>query len=198
MPRAPRVWFPGAWYHVIARGNNKEAVFFATRDYLVYLTMLKGGLARYESSLHAYVLMPNHVHLLIETGQRHPLPQLMQWLHTTYTCYVNRKHKRVGHLFQGRYRSLLVDRDPYLLELSRYIHLNPVRAHMVDDPSAYRWSSYHAYVHSPAAPQAPVTTQFILSMISPRLSEQVALYRQFVLDGVRPQSGVLENSPLGV
>ena len=194
MPRSPRIWFPGAWYHIIARGNNRELIFFADRDYLRYLRLLKEALRKHEANVHAYVLMPNHIHLMTETGQHHSIAALMQWLHTTYTGYINRRHARVGHLFQGRYRSILIDKDSYALELSRYIHLNPVRARLVSDASRYRWSSFNAYSQGRYDPV--VTTSWVLSLMSKQIDQQQTLYQQFV--GVRPQSKNLPSFPLGV
>src|SRR3989338_9946826 len=184
MPRPPRVWFPGAWYHLMARGNNKEPIFFAERDYRKYLQLLSETVQRYECLLHAYVLMTNHVHLMIETGSSHPIWKPVHLLHTSYTSYVNHAYGRVGHIFQGRYRSIVVERDVYALELGRYIHLNPVRAHLVTEPSAYPWSSYHAYVGCEGEGRGLVTTHQLLGMLSPQPTLQRERYRQFVLEGL--------------
>ena len=182
MPRPPRVWFPGAWYHVMARGNNRERIFRVDADYRRYLGLMKEALTRYECRLHAYALMTNHVHLMVETGQTHSISRAIQWLHTSYSTYVNRRHDRVGHVFQGRYRSEIVDRDTYALELSRYIHLNPVRAALSGDPAIYRWSSCRAYLT--AGGDHLVTTTQLLSMSSQDSRTQRSLYRRFVLDGL--------------
>ena len=182
MPRALRLWYPGAWYHIIARGNNREPICLAERDYRRYLRLLQQLLRRYDCRLHAYVVMTNHVHLMVETGPLHHISKPMQWLHTTYTSYINRVYRRVGHVFQGRYRSIVVERDSYALELSRYVHLNPVRAHLVSDPAAYPWSSYGAYVGWGGV--SWVTTAQVLGMISPNPAEQHERYRQFVLEGL--------------
>ncbi len=87
MPRSPRIWFPGAWYHIIARGNNRELIFFADRDYLRYLRLLKEALRKHEANVHAYVLMPNHIHLMMETGQHHSIAAIMQWLHDLHRIH---------------------------------------------------------------------------------------------------------------
>ena len=199
MPRAPRVWFPGAWYHVIARGNNKGVIFFAPRDYRRYLWCLKEALRRYEARLHAYALMNNHVHLCLETGQRHSIGQFMQWLHTSYAGYINHRYRRVGHLFQGRYKSVLVDQDVYALALSRYIHLNPVRAHLVQDPADYPWSSYRAFLNPRS--DRMVTTDWIFGMVSPHPNAQIECYRQFIEAGFTmgsdPMRETVEVSALG-
>ena len=199
MPRAPRVWFPSAWYHIVARGNNKEPVFFADRDYLRYLRLLRDALVRCEARVHAYALMNNHVHLMIETGKHHSVAKLMQWLHTTYTGYINYRYKRFGHLFQGRYKSILIDKDTYALEVSRYIHLNPVRARLVRDPIDYRWTSYHAYLDSRRA--SFITTELVLGLVSRNPESQIELYRQFISNGSRlgsdPKREILELPALG-
>ena len=184
MPRPPRLWFPGAWYHIMARGNNKEAIFFADRDYRKYLQLLAETIQRHECLLHAYVLMTNHVHLMIQTGLSHPIWKPVHLLHTAYTSYVNHAYGRVGHVFQGRYRSILVERDVYALELGRYIHLNPVRAHLVTELSEYPWSSYHAYVGLEREGHGLVTTHQLLGMLSPQPSLQRERYRQFTLEGL--------------
>lgn len=194
MPRALRVWFPGAWYHVIARGNNKEKVFFAERDYVKYVRLLRDATKRFGLRVHAYALMPNHIHLMVETGDHHPIGKFIQWVHTTYTGYANFRYKRVGRLFQGRYKSLLIDRDAYALVLSRYIHLNPVRANLVLDPSDYRWTSYQAYCNPSG--KSVVTTEWVLGLMSPHPSEQVRFYQQFVM-GSDPTLENCEVSALG-
>ena len=197
MPRGLRIWFPGAWDHIIARGNNAEAIFFSPRDYLKYLSLLREGQVRYDFRLHAYALMANHAHLLIETGQQ-PIAKTMQWVQTTYTCYVNRKHGRVGHLFQGRYRSLLVERDSYLLRAEPVYSPEPGSSEARSNPAKYRWSGYHAYTNSNHAGQELVTTHFILGLFDPRKEHQASLYREFIEGGVRPQAGQATPSPIGV
>ena len=141
MARKPRVHFAGAFYHVIARGNKGAKVFKTAQDYKLYLRFLKEYKKRYPFLLYAYVLMPTHVHLLLEVQQT-PLSKIMQSLQFRYTRHYNRTW---GHLFQGRYKAILCEKDPYFLELSAYIHLNPVRAGLGGDPSDYPWSSYKAY-----------------------------------------------------
>ena len=193
MPRSPRVWFPGAWYHVMARGNNKGQVFFKERDYLKYLRLLQDGTKRFEVKIHAYALLPNHIHLMIETREQ-SISKFVQWTHTTYTGYVNFRYHRVGHLFQGRYKSILIDQDRYALVLNRYIHLNPVRANLVSDPASYPWTSYSAYLK----PQLKsfVTTEWILNLISPCATDQIPLFRQFTM-GSDPQAEIPELLSVG-
>ena len=124
MARKPRVEYDGAFYHVIVRGNQQQRTFDDDQDRIVYLERLEHYRQRYGFRLFAYILMSNHVHLLLETKSV-PLSKIMQGVQFSYTQRYNRRHRKVGHLFQGRYKAILFDRDAYLLELVRYIHLNP-------------------------------------------------------------------------
>ena len=145
MARKPRIEFEGAFYHVITRGNQRQKVFKDSDDFLKYLEILSNYKTQYKYFLYVYVLMNNHVHLLIET-QETPLSKILQGINQSYTTYFNRKYKTVGHLFQGRYKAILCDRDEYLLSLVNYIHLNPVRAKIVKTPDEYQWSSHLSYI----------------------------------------------------
>lgn len=142
MARKPRIEFPGAFYHVITRGNNKQRIFVGDKDYSSFLERLNLYKERFRFILYAYALMPNHVHLLIETGKA-PLSRVMQALQFTYTQKFNRRHKKVGHLFQGRYKAILCQKESYLLELIRYIAQNPVRAGLVKRPIDWKWGSFY-------------------------------------------------------
>jgi REP element-mobilizing transposase RayT len=145
MARKPRVEYPGAFYHVICRGNHRQVIFRGDADRTFYLERLEKYRQRYGLTVYAYVLMSNHVHLLMEPGKL-PLSKIMQGLQFTYTQYFNRKYRKVGHLFQGRYRAILSDRQAYLLELVRYLHLNPGHIRSPLDPWKYRWSGHGAYL----------------------------------------------------
>lgn len=145
MARPIRIDFPGALFHVIARGNQRQCTFREDADYAKYERLLERYHQRYSFTLYAYVLMPNHVHLLLETG-RHPLAKVMQGIQQSYTAHFNKRYRLVGHCFQGRYKAILCDRDAYLLTLIRYLHRNPVRAGLVNDPAGWRWSSHGAYL----------------------------------------------------
>jgi len=145
MARKPRIEFPGAFYHVIARGNNRQKVFADDEDYESFLERLDFYKGRFQFILYAYVLMPNHIHLLIEAGES-PLSRVMQALQSTYTQKFNRRHKKVGHLFQGRYKAILCQKESYLLELIRYIAQNPVRARLVKRLVDWKWSSFYDLV----------------------------------------------------
>lgn len=127
MARKPRIEYEGAFYHVITRGNQRQRVFKGDDDFQKYISLLAFYKERYKYSLYAYALMSNHVHLLIETRQI-PLSKILQGINQSYTMYFNRRYKTVGHLFQGRYKAILCDKDAYLLSLIKYIHLNPVKA----------------------------------------------------------------------
>ncbi|MBW1802015.1 MAG: transposase [Deltaproteobacteria bacterium] len=145
MARKPRIQYPGAFYHVIARGNGEQKIFRDSQDYERYLNFLMEYKVRFGFLLYAYALMPTHIHLLLEMNKT-PLSKLMQVLQFRYTRNFNIKYKKWGHLFQGRYKAILCDKDSYFLELSAYIHLNPVRGGLVKKPHQYPWSSYRFYV----------------------------------------------------
>jgi len=181
MARKRRIEFLGAFYHVLARGNNKQVVFKDEQDYKVYISRIKRYQKRYNFILYAYVLMPNHVHLLIETGAM-PLSKIMQGIQQSYTIYFHKKYNSVGHLFQGRYKAILCEREMYLLELVRYIHLNPVRAGLVDNPDDYAWSSHPVYLGY--CNQDFVNKDFILIMFSEAECSAKNLYHKFIRDGL--------------
>lgn len=144
MARLPRFVIPGQPQHVIVRGNNRSDIFRADADYQFYLEKLQLACDKHECKIHAYVLMTNHVHLLITPQTEEGLSKLMQMLGRYYVQYYNDTYQRSGTLWEGRYKSTLVDSETYLLTCMRYIELNPVRAGMVKHPSEYRWSSYHS------------------------------------------------------
>jgi len=145
MSRPLRISYPGALYHITARGNEKNLIYREKEDYRKFLKILSDLPKRFSIVIYGYVLMGNHYHLLIETHKGN-ITKVMHYLNTVYTGYFNRKYHRVGHLFQGRYQGLLIEKDRYLLSVSRYIHLNPVRALMVKRPEEFNWSSYLQYI----------------------------------------------------
>jgi REP element-mobilizing transposase RayT len=145
MPRHPRVHAEGLLYHVMARGNDGQKIFLGKSDYQAFIEALRTVRQRYPFSLYAYVLMPNHFHLLLEV-HRFPTARILQSLLTGYARRFNKIHRRRGHLFEGRYKAIVCDRDNYLLELVRYIHLNPVRAKMVKRPGKWPWSGHGEYL----------------------------------------------------
>jgi REP element-mobilizing transposase RayT len=181
MARKPRVEFDGAFYHVIVRGNQRQRTFHDDRDRQNYLERLEHYRQRYGFRLYAYVLMANHVHLLIET-KRVGLSRIMQGIQGSYTQSYNRRHRKVGQLFQGRYKAILCDRDAYLLELVRYIHLNPARLKVPHNPWRYRWSSHGSYLGKPSA--VKVDTQEVLSQFSARHGSARRGYQRFMEEGL--------------
>lgn len=142
MARLPRLYLPGCAQHVIQRGNNREACFYDEADYKAYLSFLKDAASKYQVRVHAFVLMTNHVHVLVTPGLEQSVGRMMQAQGRKYVQYFNFTYGRTGTLWEGRYKSTLVDADNYLLTVYRYIELNPVRASMVAHASEYPWSSY--------------------------------------------------------
>jgi len=142
MPRMPRVFMSYACYHVITRGNQKQIIFKDTDDFCNYLKMLKKALRENNILIYSYCLMPNHTHLLIEPKCLSDMSNCMHWLNRGYTAYFNAKYEKVGHLWQGRFKSKPIIKGRYLINCANYIEENPVRAGIVSDPSDYRWSSY--------------------------------------------------------
>lgn len=176
MARKPRLEFPGAFYHVVTRGNNRQSIFFSNKDRLELLDRIKDYIIEFKFNLYAYVFMMNHIHLLIETPLL-ALSKMMQRLLTSYTQYFNQKYKRVGHLFQGRYKAMLCDKDGYLLELVRYIHLNPVRAGKVSKAEDYEWSSHCYYLGTSDVPW--LSKSLVLEVLGGRKA-----YREFIEEGL--------------
>ena len=145
MARQPRFVLPGHPQHVIQRGNNRQPTFFADEDYRFYLNCLQDAVQRYHCAVHAYVLMTNHVHLLISPSNIEGISRTLQHVGRRYVRYINYTYHRSGTLWEGRYKATLVDSEQYLLTCYRYIELNPVRANMVSHPGDYPWSSYAAH-----------------------------------------------------
>jgi putative transposase len=146
MARLPRLTLPGYPHHIIQRGNNRQAIFGSTDDYDTLLGLLEEFARKFGVAIHAYVLMSNHFHLLATPGTAQGVPQMMQALGRSYVRYFNTRHARTGTLWEGRYKSTLIQAERYLLACMVYIDLNPVRAGMVADPADYRWSSHLHYV----------------------------------------------------
>ena len=144
MPRKPRFYQPGLPVHVFQRGHNKESVFFETEDYLTYLRILKESAESSGCLIHAYVLMTNHVHLLVTPESSAAISLLFQSIGRHYVPYINKTYQRRGSLWEGRHKGNIIESEAYFLSCMRYIEMNPVRAGMVDHPAKYRWSSYAA------------------------------------------------------
>lgn len=180
MARKPRVHYPGALYHVTLRGNAGQAIFFDDRDQTRFYFLLQEGTERFRHRIHAFCLMSNHVHLAIQVADI-PLSRIIQNLSFRYTRWINWRRSRSGHLFQGRYKAVLVDADAYLLELTRYIHLNPVRAGMVKEPEDFPWSGHCGYLGGEVIPW--LTTDWVLSQFSKKESTARRAYGRFIQDG---------------
>lgn len=182
MTRQLRIEYPGATYHVTARGNAQQNIYKNTTDRLQFLDILSLTVRRYNWLCHAYCLMDNHYHLLIETIDPN-LSRGMRHLNGVYTQRFNRLHSRVGHVFQGRFKSILVEKESYLLELCRYIVLNPVASKMVDKPEDYEWSSYRFTARSIKKPKL-LSIDWILRQFSTQRMNARKRYRDFVTKGM--------------
>lgn len=181
MARQLRIEFAGALYHITSRGNAQENIYRNDQDRKNFLSRLNITCNRYDWYCHAYCLMDNHYHLLIETNTS-SLSKGMKHLNGTYTQYFNRSHKRVGHVYQGRFKGILVEKESYLLELARYIVLNPVRARMVRTAKDWPWSSYRATAGM-SVTHACLTTDWLLSGFSKQRKRAQQAYREFIQQG---------------
>lgn len=186
MARPPRIEFSGAMYHVTSRGDRREAIFEDDDDRVLFLDVLGQVIKDFNWVCQAYCLMGNHYHLVIETPDGN-LSQGMRQLNGVFTQKTNRRHGRTGHLFQGRYEAVLVDADAHLLELARYVVLNPVRAGMVEHAGAWRWSSYRATVGEEPAPPW-LATSGLLARFGAPATEAVRRYEAFVAWGIGEES----------
>ena len=182
MPRKPRVHFPGAIYHSILRGNNRRNIFFSDEDRQKFYSLLEEGVSRFAYRIHAFCLMTNHIHLAIEISDI-PISKIMQNLAFRYAQWINKKFNQVGHLFQGRYKAILVQNQSQLVDLCRYIHLNPIKAKMVENLDDYPWSSHLTYLGKEQL--SWVITTEVLSLISQSFSNNVN-YLEFIKNS--PQS----------
>ncbi|MBT9145934.1 MAG: Chromosomal replication initiator protein DnaA [candidate division WS2 bacterium] len=192
MARPLRIEYAGAFYHIIQRGNERKEIFKSDQDrekFLKYIELISG---RYNIRIHTYCIMNNHFHLILETIEPN-LAKAMHTLNTSYTVYFNTKRKRTGHLFQGRYKAILVQADEYLHHLSRYIHLNPIRAELVKDPKDYPWSSYKFFLSEINSP-GWLKTDFILSMFDKDLKKARVLYRKFVIEHIGNEIDVIKDN----
>lgn len=180
MSRPLRIEYPGAWYHIMNRGAAKQLIFHNTNHYKIFTQLLNELHKRFQVRIHAYCLMPNHYHILLQT----PLPNLscaMRHLDSLYTRRYNLSQKRDGPLLRGRFKSILVDNENYLLRLSRYIHLNPVTANIITHAEDYLWSSYRAYLNDEFKPDWLLTDE-ILNKFGP--NKKTHKYRIFIAEGI--------------
>jgi REP element-mobilizing transposase RayT len=188
MPRKPRLHSPGAVYHVMLRDNARQNIFFDADDRLRFVAFLRDGMERFGFRVHGYCLMTNHLHLALQVGDI-PLSRIMQNLALRYTKWVNWRQNRGGHLFQGRYKAIMIEADNHLAQLVAYLHLNPVRAGMCAQAIDYPWSSQRAYLGLEQTPW--LTMESVLALFSPDLRKARRLFREFVetsaSDGHRPE-----------
>lgn len=174
MARKPRVWYPGATYHIMCRGNRRHEIFRDDEDRQVYLQNLLWAKRNHNCLVLSFCLMTNHVHLQIETSDV-PIWEMMKQLNMMFAIFINKKYDFVGYLFQGRYRDELIETDAQNLKISRYIHLNPVEANMVETPLDYPWSSYQNFLGKRT--DKLVSPEKILSYFADHDS---ALYQRYV------------------
>jgi len=190
MARKPRIHYTGAFYHVMLRGNGGKDIFHDEKDGQEFRALIADGLDRFGYNIHAYCFMPNHIHMVIEVADV-PLSKIMQNLSFRYTVYMNKKLGVVGHLFQGRYKALLMDSDSYLLTVVRYIHNNPVEARLAKSPADWLWSSDRSYRNKTAG--SIVHTDKLLSMISSNIDDRTKAYESYMASkskAVWPPNGV--------
>ena len=190
MPRPLRLDHPGAWFHVTARGNERQPIFLDDADRLKFLNLLASANARFEVVCHAYCLMGNHYHLVVESVAGR-LSRAMQHVNGSFGRYFNERRDRVGHLFQGRFKASLIERDTYLLEAVRYVELNPCRAELVSRPEEWAWSSFRPRLLLEGVPDC-LCTESLLEMFGPA-GDRRRLYKAFVSAGL---SNLMTPSPL--
>ena len=186
MARPLRIELAGGLYHVTARGDRREAIYFDEADRLIWLKLLGDVCGRFNWRCHAYCQMTNHYHVVIETPEGN-LSRGMRQLNGVYTQYINRRYRRVGHVFQGRYKAVLVEKDSYLLERARYVVLNPVRAGMGNDAIDWPWSSHRTLLGQGTAPDW-LETDWLLGQFAQTRRRAIAAYRDFVRAGVGLES----------
>jgi REP element-mobilizing transposase RayT len=186
MTRPLRIEFKGAVYHITSRGNARQGIFLDEKDFADFLSVLCSVVKKYHFILHAYCLMNNHYHLLIETPEGN-LSRGMRQLNGLYTQRFNQRHQQVGHLLQGRYKAILVDKDHYLPTLCRYVVLNPVRAKIVKNPGDWKWSTYRAMIGDDQGISC-LTTDWILSQFGKERQAAANQYQAFVRSGIKAES----------
>jgi len=180
MPRKPRFYLSGVPAHAIQRGHNREPIFFKEADYREYLKILKKVADHYECQIHAYVLMTNHVHLLVTPAKKNGISLMFQSIGRLYVTYINKTYNRSGTLWEGRHKGNIIETDSYFMTCMKYIELNPVRAGIVKDPKDYYWSSYAANAYG--KPNAIITVHELYSSSGSTNNERLENYRSFVSD----------------
>lgn len=192
MAYPPRLVFQGAIYHVTARGDNREPIFLDDEDYRKYLALIARSKKHLQFKLHAYALMPNHIHLIVEPSESATISRIMQGITIAYTKWFNKRHTRVGHVFQGRFHSRLIEQDAYLLVASRYVHRNPVRAKLVQHPAEYPWSSYRAYMGKTDNEEL-VDTKLVEALVTSHSIIPSMGYRDFVEQAFRSEQRLFQS-----
>jgi REP element-mobilizing transposase RayT len=186
MARPLRIEFEGALYHVTSRGNERKDIFQDDLDRITFLDILNDVKDRFNWFCHSYCLMNNHYHLIIETPEGN-LSIGMRQLNGVYTQTYNKRHNRVGHLFQGRYKAILIEKESHLLEVCRYVVLNPVRAGLTNDPQEWRWSSFRSLAGY-EKPHPCLTREWVIGQFSLDIKEAEKRYVEFVKDGIKKES----------
>ncbi len=177
-----RIQIENGMYHIIVRGNNKQDIFINPEDYTFFLKILEQACKKFKITIYTYCLMSNYYHLHIETKEAN-LVKFMHWLNTEYVININFKYKRTGHLFEGRYKSILVDKDTYCLSLNRYIHLNPVNAGLVKYPGDYLWSSYSSYLRGHPLIQG-LNINFLFDYFGKNKNRAIVNYKEYIYEGL--------------
>jgi len=191
MPRLPRQFKDEGIYHIIQRGNNKNKIFFIRGDYLKFISLLRKYKKRYDFDIFNYCLMPNHVHLLIKIHKKEHMAKLFQGIFQSFQYHHRRKYGYCGTLYQKRYKSILIDKDPYLLECARYIERNPLRASMVEVLSQYKWSSYSFYAEN--VPNDLLTPNPIYLDLAKSKTKRLKMYQEYLIQS-RPYEMVLDQN----
>jgi putative transposase len=182
MSRPLRIQYPGAWYHVMNRGANRNKIYFDEKDYALFLVVVREATQIFQVKLSAYCLMDNHYHLVVHTPEGN-LARFLRHVDGVYTQRFNRIHRRDGPLFRGRYKAILIEADEYLKQLVRYVHLNPVQAKLVQDPAQYPWSSHKEYLKGKTS-EGWLYSKEVLGQFSKRVSQSIKLYGEFIREGV--------------
>lgn len=182
MPRTARNLIDGATYHVMTQGNNNQTVFHHDADYEHYLSLLASYVKHYRLNLYNYVLMPNHVHLLLQINSGPSLSKAMSGLSLSYTLYFQKRYTYSGHLWRGRFKSFLINPNKSLLKYGRNIELNPINAHLVQDPAIYSWSSYRTYAEGEINTLLTINPAY--TQLGSSDEHRQVSYRQFVMDGI--------------
>lgn len=201
MPRKPRFYLPGVSVHVMQRGHDRLPVFFCDDDYRQYLIYLKENAERYSCSVHAYVLMTNHIHLLLTPELENSVSSLFQGIGRQYVTYINKTYQKSGSLWEGRHKGCIIDSERYLLSCMRYIELNAVRASMVDRPEEYYWSSFSS--NAEADDNAIITPHDLYLSLGRNKEERSAMYSNmfktaFVEEELKSiRAGTQTGTPLG-